>query len=361
MNCEQWLEAKGFDIESLTDAQEEYLKAQWKAEQDDSGADDAPDEGGDVQAGGDAGITGEPDADEEDPVKELRAKHVAEVKRLGAIHEVAGDYPDIEAKAVEEGWSAERAELEVLKASRAPNVHTGRSDDDGTTPKVLEAGIRLGGEEQADVVEEDYDEQTLEAGYDYRQLGTRDLIRICAQMDGVQVPRPGAGVTAFLRAAASSMSLANILGSSANKALVASYRETPSVAKEIAAKLSPNDFKEHTGYRMTGDRRLEKVGPDGELKHANLDETEVYAYSVDTFGRMIVLTRQMITNDDLGAFTQLPKRYGKGAVETLERLFWELVLDNTGSFFGSGNSNLLESADYSLDAGALSSAVQLLE
>ena len=47
-----------------------------------------------------------------------------------------------------------------------------------------------------------------------------------------------------------------------------------------------------------------------ELKHATVSE-ESYTNRIDTFGRMISLTRQMMINDDLGAFTQIPRIIGR--------------------------------------------------
>jgi hypothetical protein len=47
----------------------------------------------------------------------------------------------------------------------------------------------------------------------------------------------------------------------------------------------------------------------------------------------------MIINDDLDALATTPQRLGRGCALALEQAFWTLVLANTGSFFGSGNSN----------------------
>jgi len=344
MKFEDWLKEKGFDPEALTQEQQKSLKAMWEAEQ--RAADDVSD-----AAGGDT-------EDLEKTIEDLRAAHVAEIKRLKCIHELAKGHPDIEAKAIEEGWDETKTELEVQRATRPTGIHATQSDRSEVTPRVLEASLRLGGPEDSQLVEKAYDERVLEAAYQYRHIGLRDLIRICASLDGLAVPRPGAGATDFIEAAFSSASLSNLLGNTINRVLVSAYQAMPSVAKLVSKKLTANDFKEHTGWRMTGERTLEKVGPDGELKHATLNESQEYAYSVDTYGRMIVITRQMVVNDDVGAFTSLPQRYGQGAALTLEELFWTLVLDNTNDFFHADNSNLITNT---LSSEGLSAAVKTLE
>lgn len=64
------------------------------------------------------------------------------------------------------------------------------------------------------------------------------------------------------------------------------------------------------------------MGPDGELKHATLSEGS-YTNRIDTYGRMLSLTRQMMINDDLGAFLQLPRIIGRmSALKREEAAKW---------------------------------------
>jgi len=147
-----------------------------------------------------------------------------------------------------------------------------------------------------------------------------------------------------------------VLGDSANKIVLDTYRAFPSVAKKIARKLSAKDFKTHTGYRLTGDSELEKVAATGELKYGSLDE-DSFTYSVDTYGKMFGITRQNIINDNANVFYQVPQKIGRGAALRLERLFWTLVLANTGSFFSAANGNYITGAATALDSDALGTAV----
>ena len=85
-----------------------------------------------------------------DPATEMRAKAAAESRRIAAVRKTAADHPDIEAKAIEEGWDATKTELEVLRASRpkasgaggggGPAVHVPDNTVDG---QILEAACMM--------------------------------------------------------------------------------------------------------------------------------------------------------------------------------------------------------------------------
>jgi hypothetical protein len=77
----------------------------------------------------------------------------------------------------------------------------------------------------------------------------------------------------------------------------------------------------------------EEVAPDGELKHGTLSE-ETYTPQARTYGRMFVLTRDKIIDDDLGAFDDIRTRLGAGAARKLNSVFWSTFL-NHSSFLPS--------------------------
>ena len=76
-------------------------------------------------------------------VEEIRSAAAAEVERIGAIRQqCAGHHPEIEARAIRDGWSGQRTELEILRVTRpaAPSIHV--QDNQMTTP-VLEAACMM--------------------------------------------------------------------------------------------------------------------------------------------------------------------------------------------------------------------------
>ena len=111
---------------------------------------------------------------------------------------------------------------------------------------------------------------------------------------------------------------------------------------------------------MTGAFKFEQVGADGELKHGKLDEQK-FGQRADTHGIMFALTRQMIINDDMGAFTDIPRQIGMGAAEAIADAVWTLWLSNPTqadgkAFFHADHKNYLEGADTTLTVDGLTAA-----
>jgi len=354
MDFTQWVEAQGFIADTLTEQQRESLQALYRAQVE-----------GHTPARAAASL--------QSPVSSLRSEAAAEVKRIAAIRKVCGGkHPEIEAKAIEEGWDATRAELEVLRASRpqGPAIHT--TNGKPPTAAAIEAALCLSVRMPEAKVLTWYGPQTVEAAQsrDLRGLGLHELFYHVIHAAGGHA-RPGRMTddtirTAFeadraLRAAAggfSTISLSGILSNVANKALLEAYSAVEGVATRISAQADVNDFKQVTRYRLTGQGTFEKVGPDGELKHAQLTE-ESYTNQVDTYGKIIAMTRQMIINDDLGAFLQIPRILGRQSALAVESAVFTLLLANPGGFFSAANKNFFSGASSALQISALTTAEQL--
>jgi len=364
MDFEKWLEDKGFVAAELSDAQRTSLKAMYDAQQK------RPNDAGEPMSA--AAGEGDQVDDDQDVVSELRAQAAAETKRIADVRRVcAGKHGDIEAKAIAEGWDAPKTELEVLRAER-PTVTGVRRGTEPLTGKALEAALLL----NYNVAPEErvakwYDQRTMEAALsrDLRRAGLHTVFHEIIRAAGGHV-----GVTGFdddtIRAAFvaeqrliqasygfSTISLSGILSNVANKAMLAAYEAVESVVAQFCSETDVNDFKEVTRYRLTGNGVFEKVGPDGELKHATLTE-EAYKNRVETFGRMIALTRQMIINDDLGAFLQIPRIIGRMSALKREEAVFELLLSNPSSFFSTTNKNYISGVDTALSIDALQLAEQ---
>ncbi len=288
-----------------------------------------------------------------DPVADMRQKIAAETQRIQAIRTVCdGKHTDIEAKAIAEGWDVTRCELEVLRASRpkAPAVHVQRSNSD---PKIYEAVALMAAGVPDARLQALYEASTLDAADRLRGIGIQEY---CERISGAgSFPRFRRDASGWLQAAFSTMSLPGILSNVANKMLLEGYNYIEDAWRQICKIASVNDFKEHSRYRMTGSFTFEKVGADGEIKHGKVDELP-YGQKADTHGIMFALTRQMIINDDLGAFTDIPRQIGMGAAEAIADAVWSLLLSNPNSFFSAGHKNYLEGADTALSVDALTAA-----
>lgn len=294
----------------------------------------------------------------DDPVTQMRQRLAAETRRVEAIRKVcAGKHPDIEAKAIEEGWDASRTELHVLRASRPQVPSAVSSRPRNSSPQVFEAVALMASGMAMTRIEAVFDEPVLEAADKLRGVGIQEF---CELACGEQLPRFRRDASGWLQAAFSTTSLPGILSNVANKMLLEGYNYIEDAWRKVAKIASVNDFKEHSRYRMTGAFKFEQVGADGELKHGKLDEQK-FGQKADTHGIMFALTRQMIINDDMGAFTDIPRQIGMGAAESIADAVWGLWLSNPlqsdgKTFFHADHGNYSEGAETALSVDGLTAA-----
>ena len=156
-----------------------------------------------------------------------------------------------------------------------------------------------------------------------------DTIRAAFRMDQQMMIQASSGF--------STISLSGTLSNLANKALLSAYNEIVSVIPRICRTATHSDFKSHTRYRVTSPGLLNKLGATGEIEHTELDE-DTYSNQVETFARMMALTRQMMRNDDLNAFLQIPQMFGRMSARTKERSVFSVLLNNADSFFNTSPS-----------------------
>ena len=98
--------------------------------------------------------------------------------------------------------------------------------------------------------------------------------------------------------------------------------------KKIANRTSVSDFRAKTGVQVDGSVTFEKIAEGGEYKATKFMQNSKATISVDTFGRMIKITRQAIINDDLDVFSKIPKYIAQGANNMQAKAVWDLILDN---------------------------------
>ncbi len=371
MEFEQWLEEHGIDAEAVTEEQMEELKAAFENGDDPPALEPEPKPDPEKPAGkpehqnvrassekANAAVQAVSDAREqaEDAIR-------AERERVSAIQDIcAGEFPPLEREAIRGGWDLEETSQKVLKAMRENrpqadvNISVNRDRGRQFDTKALEAALCLRAGIEDEVLVKSYGEQVVETAYTDRDISIQQLIMECARLEGVSVPRTFGNDA--IRAAFSTVSLPGILNNVANKKLLKAFRAQPVIATRLCSEGELNDFKESERYRLTDVGDLEPVAPDGELKHGGLTE-EKATNQLGTYGKIFALTRQMIFNDDLGAFLKVPGGMGARAARKIDQLFFERLLSNPNSLFSTGNGNYKDGADTALSIDSLGEAVQM--
>jgi hypothetical protein len=315
-------------------------------------------EPGGVQAAG-TPVSGQP---AENTVQKMRAEAAAESARIAAMRRLCdGKYPDIEARAIREGWDAMRCELEILRDTRpkAPAAHVHKTNV--VNGAILEAACLLTA--KLDHVEDLYDEQALEAAQKRFRggIGLQELILEAAWANGYtgRSFRDSRSIMRFafkpeLEAGFSTVDIGGILSNVANKFLLEGFFAVERTWRNICAVRNVSDFKTVTSYRLIGKDQYEQIPPGGELKHGTLGN-ETYTNKADTYGLLLSIDRRDVINDDLGAITTVPRKLGRGSGLKINDVFWATFMKNS-TFFTADNKNYLTGADTTLTIDGLTKA-----
>jgi len=129
------------------------------------------------------------------------------------------------------------------------------------------------------------------------------------------------------RALHSTSDFPEILAAVTNKTLRQAYEAYPQTFRPFCRQVQASDFRDIARVQLGEAPQLQKVSESGEFKRGTIGEARE-RYRVETYGRVVGITRQTIINDDLDAFTRLPAMYGT-AIATLESdIVWAIVVSN---------------------------------
>lgn len=106
-----------------------------------------------------------------------------------------------------------------------------------------------------------------------------------------------------------------------------SYQTAPTTFQIWTGRGSNSDFKNATRYRLSEAEELVKMTENGEFTNAEITEASVTT-SVATYGRSFSITRQALINDDLGALSTIPAKYGAAAKRMINKMVYEVLVSN---------------------------------
>jgi len=141
-----------------------------------------------------------------------------------------------------------------------------------------------------------------------------------------------------------------ILGDTVGRVLRDSYQAAPSGIRQLGRQTTARDFRSVNKIMLGEAPLLEKLNEHGEIKAGTMAEARE-AYKVETWARKIGITRQVLVNDDLGAFSDLARRMGQAAAETEARILVDLLESNSGNGPKLTDNKTLFHADHGNKAG----------
>lgn len=337
----------------------------------------------------------------------MRAGRIAEAKRVEELESLRDEYEPVVRKtvlaalfnqAMDGDLDRNKFELELVKEARKPRQPLGLNAGQQSSgpyrprdysPAVVEAALlQTGGMAEdgvAAAVRREHGESKVEqimndaSNHDMQGFGLHDLIFACIESAGEQIPSRRinheviscamqCSLNIHASNGASTVSLPGTLSNIANKQMLQSYEDNQGIWPIVASTASSSDFKQFDSHRMTEAGVLEPVGPNGEIKHTTLSE-DTFANRIVNYARMLGLSEEMLTNDDLGAFQKLSRHFGRMSAHAIEQaVIQTITLAPVGAaatdFFrsaalGNMQPNYFSGASSALDTTSLGTAWKL--
>ena len=129
------------------------------------------------------------------------------------------------------------------------------------------------------------------------------------------------------RALDSTSDFPEILSAVTNKTLRQAYDAYPRTFSLFCRQVLATDFKSMHRVQLGEAPQLLEVGESGEFKRGTLGESKE-SYKVKTYGRVVAITRQVLINDDLDAFTRIPAMYGNSIAQLESDVVWGIITAN---------------------------------
>jgi hypothetical protein len=283
----------------------------------------------------------------------VEAAQKAERERVASVIAACKGHEDIMAQAVNEGWTAEKAELACLKAEKAAaektkelaKIQAGRAeapsiiDLKASAPKdakTVVAAACMGAAMSDDKVEATCKGVDLDAAHD---LAITRMSDIFAAFGFVYRPGDISGMEKAIRAAFSSADIPNVLSNVAHKFVLAGFGAVGDEWRQISRAVPVVDFKAVKGVRLVMGGLLKALSKGGELKHVDLSD-EARSVQAATKGSIIGITREDLINDDLGVLALIPERFGQMAGRTINKDVFG-ALSTTAGDYGANTSGAL--------------------
>ena len=105
-----------------------------------------------------------------------------------------------------------------------------------------------------------------------------------------------------------------LLAAAANKMLLAAYQPAQPTYRQVFLRRDFRDFKPHRHLRIGDFPTLLPLAENGEIQVGTMSESQEIVL-LQTFARRIRVTRPMLVNDDLGAFTDFAAAIGRRVAE----------------------------------------------
>ncbi len=262
-----------------------------------------------------------------DPVtKETRAAVNAEIRTIARVAGLDQSFIDAQIDANATADETRKAAFDAL-AQRGANIRTEQTrmeivqDHDEPTVRAQQMGEAL-------YARINPAHQLSEPARRYAYATCADMAKEILTLRGMPVTGLSPA-TLITRALHTTSDFGLIVGDTINRTLRAAYQAAPSGIRSLGRQTTAKDFRAVNKIMLGEAPLLEKLNEHGEIKSGTMAEAKE-AYRIETFAKKIGITRQVLVNDDLGAFADLSRHMGLAAAETEAQTLVALLESNSG-------------------------------
>lgn len=289
-------------------------------------------------------------------LEKLRALRVAENERIDKLEALAKKYDDREflKQAINEGWDADKFELETLRHARAhAPAPLGTPKELNLANVAAAAMLRAAGrnpESSKRFTPDELQAASRVPGYDFRAI-----FEAATGFTPNEAQRANVGewLTAASSSSISTYNLNNVLSVTGDVILEGELGVFERRWEPLFRKSSVSDFKKAQRFRMDSSFVFEEVPESGEMTHGTQTD-EGWEISIKTYGKQYAIGRKALINGEaLGVFSDIMQKLAIGATQRLNRDCWNLVL-NPGNasdgtaFYHANHGSLITSKPLTL-------------
>lgn len=169
-----------------------------------------------------------------------------------------------------------------------------------------------------------------DASHPYIGRSLVELARECLHVRGVSTRMMSASqiIERSLGGLHGTSDFALALGDAVGRELLRAFEAAEPGVLRVGRSVTAQDFRARYPIAIGDAPKLEKVSEHGEFKRGTITEAAQPAWKLQTYGKIFGITRQALINDDLGAFTNLPRRMGIEARELEAQTVVDLLVSN---------------------------------
>jgi ATP-dependent Clp endopeptidase proteolytic subunit ClpP len=195
------------------------------------------------------------------------------------------------------------------------------------------------------------------AARDVMAMSLTDIARTMVSQAGVTIRRGLFGIKSetphdVIMAALTTSDFPLLLENVASKSLMSGYDSEPATHRSWVKQTDVPDFKQQKRVALSEAPNLELITEHGLYRHGAMKE-KGEGFALQTFGKIISLSRQAMINDDLDAFTKIPNALGRSAARLEADKVYGILTENPAmadgkALFHDDHNNLMSASALSI-------------